>query len=268
MAALLPRVPEWRLDSGHAHPDAASFIIWAGGRYITGDTGYAGQPHARHHNTITVADTGQGHDGGHDVWRQMSADALDRIRILSAVSDDTRIQIEADATSAYPTEAGLRRFVRRFTYLAPGTFVLRDEIGLAEPKPVQWFLQSDTPFRAHGDASAETEQLRVLVSKPARAAISTAPTFLTAPGKPGAITTGSRDQRGYHLRIDLSPALRTEVEVRFEIKEVQSSSSKLKKFVVYGSGTQTTSLILSKLRRHKQSSRDEFSTVNCQLPWF
>ena len=42
VATLLSRLPEWRLDSGHAHPDAGSFIIWADGRYLTGDTGYAG----------------------------------------------------------------------------------------------------------------------------------------------------------------------------------------------------------------------------------
>ena len=29
--ALLAQVPEWRLSSGHAHPDAGSFIIWAAG---------------------------------------------------------------------------------------------------------------------------------------------------------------------------------------------------------------------------------------------
>ena len=51
VAALLPKLPEWRLDSGHAHPDAGSFVIWAHGRYLTGDTGYAGLPAARNHNT-------------------------------------------------------------------------------------------------------------------------------------------------------------------------------------------------------------------------
>jgi hypothetical protein len=31
---LLSTVPEWQLSSGHAHPDAGSFIIRAGGRYL------------------------------------------------------------------------------------------------------------------------------------------------------------------------------------------------------------------------------------------
>jgi hypothetical protein len=41
VAALVGKLPEWRLSSGHAHPDANSFIIWARGRYLTGDTGSA-----------------------------------------------------------------------------------------------------------------------------------------------------------------------------------------------------------------------------------
>jgi hypothetical protein len=216
---LLPRVPEWRLDSGHAHPDAASFIIWARGTYLTGDTGYAGQPHARHHNTITVDGVGQGRDGEHDIWRRMNPDALDRIRIVSADANRQRVEIVADAASAYPAESGLRQFRRRFTFLAPSTFVVEDEISLAQPKPIEWYLQSDAPFQRHGTGylAGDPPRLRVTIEQPANAAIATAPTFLTAPGKPGAITSGSRDQRGYHLRIDLPPAARSGVRVRLDL---------------------------------------------------
>ena len=60
VTALLAKLPEWRLDSGHSHPDAGSFIVWANGRYLTGDTGYAGLPSARNHNTMTFGGIGQG----------------------------------------------------------------------------------------------------------------------------------------------------------------------------------------------------------------
>ena len=219
VSSLLPRVPEWRLDSGHAHPDAASFIIWARGNYLTGDTGYAGQPHARHHNTIAVAGVGQGHDGEHDVWRRMNPGALDHIRIASAAADPRRVEIAADAASAYPAESGLRQFRRRFTFLAPATFVIEDEIALSQPRTVEWYLQSDVPFQSDGAAyvAGHPPRLRVSIEQPPQAAISSAPTFLTAPGKPGAITSGSRDQRGHHLRIDLPAAIRSGVRVRLEI---------------------------------------------------
>ncbi len=53
-AVLLQQFPDWRLSSGHAHPDANSFIIFARGEYLTGDTGYAGLPMTEHHNTLLV----------------------------------------------------------------------------------------------------------------------------------------------------------------------------------------------------------------------
>ena len=43
-AESVKRFPDWRLSSGHAHPDAGSLIIWSNGKYLTGDSGYAGVP--------------------------------------------------------------------------------------------------------------------------------------------------------------------------------------------------------------------------------
>ena len=59
----------------------AASSIWAHGRYLTGDTGYAGLPAARNHNTMTFGGIGQGVESQHDVWRKMDYGALDRIRI-------------------------------------------------------------------------------------------------------------------------------------------------------------------------------------------
>ena len=49
-AKLAAKIPDWRLSSGHAHLDAGSFIIWSNGKYLTGDSGYAGVPLTEHHN--------------------------------------------------------------------------------------------------------------------------------------------------------------------------------------------------------------------------
>ena len=54
------------------------------GRYLTGDTGYAGLPSARNHNTMTFGGVGQGVESQHDVWREMPYRALDGIRIREA----------------------------------------------------------------------------------------------------------------------------------------------------------------------------------------
>jgi len=206
---LLESVPEWRLSSGHAHPDAASFIIWAGGRYLSGDTGYAGQPQARHHNTITVGGQGQGDEGEHDVWRSMGQAALDTIRITSLQVTGGAVRIEADAAGAYLPASGLTKFHRAFQFDGAGRFVIDDTITTREAKAIQWYWQSDTPVR-------ESEGRFLLGGpSPALAARFTAPpgtvtrvdrTRLTAPGRPGSITEGPEEQRGYHVLLETPAA--------------------------------------------------------------
>jgi hypothetical protein len=212
---LLPTVPEWRLSSGHAHPDAASFIIWAGGRYLTGDTGYAGQPQARQHNTITVGGQGQGDEGDHDVWRAMDPSALDTIRISAMQPQGAGVRIEADAAGAYPASAGLARYHRTFTFDGRNTFVVEDQIELRAPKPIQWFLQSDIPFTASGKsfATGGPSPLVVTVAAPADGRTTLEKTRLTAPGRPGSITEGPEEQRGYHLQVETAAAPRVTIRV-------------------------------------------------------
>jgi hypothetical protein len=206
---LLAKIPEWGLSSGHAHPDAGSFIIWAGGRYLTGDTGYAGQPQARHHNTITVGGIGQGDEGDHDVWRSMSQAALDTIRITRATADAAGVRVEADAAGAYPASAGLTRFHRTFTFDGKAGFTVEDAIQTSPPKTVEWFLHADAPFAAQGDGfvlDAAPARLRVRVEAPAGSKTATGATSLMAPGKPGSITEGKQEQRGYEIRVDVPAA--------------------------------------------------------------
>jgi hypothetical protein len=223
--ALLRAAPEWRLSSGHAHPDNGSFIIWAKGRYLTGDTGYAGLTHARHHNTITVGGLGQGTDGDHDVWREMDYARLNEARILDAEVTPSRARIVLDAAGAYDPAAGLTRFTRTFTFTAPGTFTVRDEIAIAKSQPVQFFLQSDTPLQRDGDgwilgrAAAGGAGLRVVVEEPTSATLTTAPTSLMAPGRPGSITSGKVDERGYHLKVETAPATAVTIGVTMTVVE-------------------------------------------------
>ena len=75
--------PDWRLSSGHAHPDAGGFIIWSKGRYLTGDSGYAGVPMTEHHNTVTFDGLGQAKEGkGHDAFAGVSYDLMNKIYIF------------------------------------------------------------------------------------------------------------------------------------------------------------------------------------------
>ena len=84
--------PDWRLSSGHAHPDAGSFIIWSKGKYLTGDAGYAGVPMTAHHNAVVIGGKGQGKEGsGHDAFADIPYDRLDGIRIEDLKADGAPI---------------------------------------------------------------------------------------------------------------------------------------------------------------------------------
>ena len=209
VTTLLAQVPEWRLSSGHAHPDAGSFIIWARGRYLTGDTGYAGQPQARHHNTITVGGQGQGDEGEHDVWRQMDQGALNTVRISSVQVTPAGMRVEADASGAYSASTGLTRFHRTFTVTGADHFSITDAIEIRTPKSIEWFLHADEPIAEQAGrylVGGGPSPLAVTIEAPSGSSIMTDKTTLTAPGKPGAITEGPQEQRGYHLMLQSAPA--------------------------------------------------------------
>ena len=153
VARLLPRIPEWKLSSGHAHPDANSFIIWARGRYLTGDTGYSGLVSSRQHNTVTVGGLGQGVETDHDVWKSIPYATLGedahRLRRCDAVSSGS-LKIVGDATSSYPASAALTRFQRTFTFRAPDRFIIEDVVETSAPKTIEAYLHTDEPVRSAG----------------------------------------------------------------------------------------------------------------------
>ena len=220
-AALLPRIPEWRLDSGHAHPDAGSFIVWAHGQYLTGDTGYAGLPSARNHNTLTVGAMGQGNEIQHDVWRSMDYRGLDAIHIREADLGNGRVRIVADLAAAYPKVAGVTTFTRTFTWDGGSTITLADVVTLETPTITEWHLQSDTAFEGAGtrfrNGKAGEPAVRVSFASPTDLTITTAAATVKAPGPPGSIEKGAEEQRGYALRAKAPAAATIRYDVTLEV---------------------------------------------------
>ena len=217
VAALLPTLPEWRLDSGHAHPDAGSFIIWANGRYLTGDTGYAGLPSARNHNTMTIGGIGQGVETQHDVWRQMDYRALGGIRLREVNLSGGTMRLVADLAAAYPPSAGVTTFTRGFEWNGQSSITVTDTVTLAKPLPPEWHLQSDTAFTGQGTTFANGRtgepSLRVSFASPA-VTVKTRQASVRAPGPPGSIEKGVEEPRGYALSATTPPVS----TVRFEVK--------------------------------------------------
>jgi hypothetical protein len=221
-ARLLSRVPEWRQSTGHAHPDAGSFVVWAGGTTLVSDTGYAGRPQARHHNTVVVGGFGQGLEQEHDAWEGMNRAALGGIRIESASLTPGSVAIVAELAAAYPPAAGLRTFRRELSFEAPARFRVRDRLETAEDRALEWFLHADRPFvidETSFRSVAGGVALHGSVTLPAGARLRTGPTILTAPGQPGSIEQGRKGQRGFELVVEPgAPGRTAEFDVSLEVK--------------------------------------------------
>ena len=215
-ARLLPQVPEWRLSSGHAHPDAGSFIVWARGRYLVGDTGYAGLPSARDHNTLTFGGVGQGVEGEHDVWAGLPYERLDAVRITEARLAAGEARIVAELAPAYPAALGLDRVTRTFTFDGARTIRVRDDVEARAPLAAEWRLHADVPFSGDGarhrlDAGGVRLEAELLDAGPARAAAG--PALVQSPGRPGSIEQGPKEQRGHELVWSRPPSVRHAFEV-------------------------------------------------------
>jgi hypothetical protein len=220
-ARLLAGVPEWRQSTGHSHPDAGSFIVWAGGRVAVGDTGYTGRPQTRQHNTIVVGGFGQGLEKEHDAWEGMDRAALGKVRITDVSVTGSAATIVADLAAAYPPAAGVTSFRREFSFEAPGRFHVRDRVQTSADKSLEWFLHADRPFAVEGvrfQDGSTSPVFRGEVRAPAPARLRTGPTILTAPGQPGSIEQGRPDQRGFELVVEPAAAAQAgEFDVTFTV---------------------------------------------------
>jgi hypothetical protein len=230
--SLLQQFPDWRLSSGHAHPDANSFIIFARGEYLTGDTGYAGLPMTEQHNTLLINGKGQAKEGaGHDVFAEVSYELLNRIRIIDVKVEQNKVIVRGDATAAYGPEMGVKKFVREFVYRPGIGFTISDEVATTKPAVMTFLLHADNRFeKAKGNQfSIKAGKVKLLI-KPAiqqpneralrqiESAIET--NLVTAPGPPGAVDKGERQARGQKLLLSTpEPTTRVRFITRLSIEE-------------------------------------------------
>ncbi len=205
-ADLLKRFPDWHLSAGHAHPDANSFILFAKGHYLTGDSGYAGVPLAEHHNTLLVDGRGQANEGkGHDPWDGFPYDQLNKTRITRAQLDEGGFDLEGEAASSYDAKLGLTQFRRRIRLEAPERISISDEIESAQPRTFTVLLHSDTTVKRLGASEFEIPApgapLRIRLQSPRDAVARIEPNIVTAPGPPGSVDKGPQQQRGERLAV-------------------------------------------------------------------
>jgi hypothetical protein len=202
--AQVNEFPDWRLSSGHAHPDANSFIIFARGQYLTGDTGYAGVPMTEHHNTILVGGLGQSKEGsGHDAFEGVDYARMNRVRIVDVKIADGAVVVSGDATNAYEPERGVKKFVRSLVYRAGVGFRVLDDIVLLKPEVITSVLHADGGMTKQGanKFSIDSQGVQLIIEplEPKDLIGRIEANVLTSPGPPGAVDKGERQERGQKL---------------------------------------------------------------------
>ncbi|HZQ92398.1 MAG TPA: DUF4962 domain-containing protein [Terriglobales bacterium] len=228
-AALVQQFPDWRLEAGHAHPDANHFIVFADGKYLTGDSGYAGVPMTEQHNTVLVDGKGQANEGeGHSAWQDFPYSQLDRIRMAEVDFGPDRFFVRGDATAAYATSLGVRRFERSLMLTARG-FVMWDTLETAQARTFTSVLHSDDKANARGSeielGSGSGARLDVRVLSPEKISAQVEPNWMIAPGRPGSVASGQREARGERVRIsNATPAKDVQFVYDFTIRNTTESS--------------------------------------------
>ena len=203
---LLSKFPDWRLSSGHAHPDANSFIIFANSQYLTGDTGYAGVPMTQHHNTVLFNGKGQAKEGsGHDAFDGVSYGRLNAIRITDVKIEKNSVRVVGDATTAYEPELGVQKFIRSFEYSPVNGFKVVDEIETRKPTIITSVIHADGGIDKKSSSefviSAEGTKLLIEPLEPKDLISAIEANALPAHGPQGSVDKGKRQERSYMLKL-------------------------------------------------------------------
>jgi hypothetical protein len=226
-AELASKIRDWRQNTGHAHPDANSFIIWAKGKYLTGDTGYLGIKQTDDHNTILVNGRGQERDGIYEMFKDVPNAQLDKIRLAEVDATADHFYARGEAFSGYYGDLGIRKFDRHFMFLPPGYFVIWDEVETEKPSTFTFLLNADREIRLgnsfadliNGDAT-----LRVFRLSPEAAKSEVVDQVVLARGLPGSVDKGDLEKRGVQLRETAEGTAMNFVHVLFPFKASESDS--------------------------------------------
>jgi hypothetical protein len=174
-----------------------------------------------HHNAVVIGGLGQGREGkGHDAFADVPYDMLNAIKILDVKMSDSGVSLVADLAAAYEPSVGVTQFTRRFNFKVPGEFLIEDSIKTDRPQRITSYLHSDNSIVEEGSGfKFEGGDLLAEIIEPTSYNRVIGPNFLTAPGRPGSVDKGDREQRGVRLAISPKEARTdTSVKVRLRIR--------------------------------------------------
>jgi hypothetical protein len=208
-AALTVKYPDWHLEDGHVHPDVNSFILFAKGQYLTGDSGYAGVPKTVEHNTLLVDGHGQGDEGTHDAWSRIPYARLTQARLVSVTADAKGFEFVGEGAGVYEPALGLTQFQRTLKYSA-GKLIVSDSIASSKPSLFTEMLHSDMKIVKLSDAKYDfpvgDATLHVELESPAGAMTKVESNVVMGPGQPGSVDKGTPEARGERLAVTTDKA--------------------------------------------------------------
>lgn len=201
---LRHQLPDWRFEQGHVHPDVNSFIVWAKGAYLTGDSGYSGVPKTIDHNTLLIDGKGQGNNGiSHDAWAKYDYTRLDTVRITQAEFSSRGFVLTGEGAGAYNAALGLTRYQRTLTMRNTGDIDVRDNIAATGTHTFTEALHADGRIQQNSQRSfvlhpvaGSAAKLHAEILEPDDITTKIEPNIVMGPGIPGSVDKGTREQRG------------------------------------------------------------------------
>jgi len=138
------------LGSGHAHPDAASFQVYAFGQWLAVDTGYTHYKQSKDHNTVVV--NGIQQLGGERIWYDMMECFSNgaSAEITHCVTTPEYDYARGDASTIYRPQARLAKFVRHLIFLKPADVIVVDELEGQVKSSFEWRLHADDEIAGDG----------------------------------------------------------------------------------------------------------------------
>jgi len=141
----LDELTDWRMNTGHVHPDIGGFWLYARGEYLAVDTGYTARKFTNDHNTLLIDGKGQGADGDYHSAHNVDYRLFDQAKIDAVELADDYFYVSGEFGSVYTRQ--VEGVELRRTLVGTKDWVLTiDQMQAEEPRTLTWVCHSDAPF--------------------------------------------------------------------------------------------------------------------------
>ena len=143
---------DYAAGAGHVHPDAGHFVIFAEDEWQIIDDGYCRKLTSQH-NALLIGGRGQVGEGGQWFDGKAAFTAHCVPSVTRATSTFALDHVACNATSAYPTDSGLKRWMRHVLFLKPDVVIVADDIELDAVRDVELRFHTERPAERDDDGA-------------------------------------------------------------------------------------------------------------------